>query len=337
MNNEDEHITEELPHVASIQELARMDEARFKHNLESIIQESEDMRLRRMKQHRTRSFIAMNLGILSVLIGVSLFGWFFLINADVVTALVCFFASLIPPILLNIWAAGAVKGYLKEHKNVFMPKLANALNGLTFHPSRGVSSSFLGKVGVVPKHDRYEAEDCFMGTYKGVKVIFSEARLFVKSHKREPIFDGIFVLLEIPSDVIEGHTIITADKELVKQSQKQRWSKLQRVFVSVSNPAWDRFQIFSNKPDVAELMVGERLLKELSEASEIFNNSPLSAVLFGKKYVFMMIPHAEDMFEASNLFVPVATNQHALKCKKEIEQILEIIDVFDLYKPMGTA
>ena len=62
-----------------------------------------------------------------------------------------------------------------------------------------------------------------------------------------------------------------------------------------------------------------------AEAAAIFNNAALTAVLFGKKYVFMMIPNDKDMFEASDLFVPVTTNQHALNCKKEIEQILEII------------
>ena len=43
------------------------------------------------------------------------------------------------------------------------------------------------------------------------------------------------------------------------------------------------------------------------------------------------------MFEASNMYVPVATKQHALQCKKEIEQILEIIDLFELYKTDSKA
>ena len=74
------------------------------------------------------------------------------------------------------------------------------------------------------------------------------------------------------------------------------------------------------------------LLKELYEASVVFDEAELSAAFFGGKYVFLMIPYKGDMFEASNMHVPVATKQHAMHCKKEIEQILEIIDVFDLYK-----
>ncbi len=48
----------------------------------------------------------------------------------------------------------------------------------------------------------------------------------------------------------------------------------------------------------------------------------------------MMIPYDKDMFEASSLFVPVTTKKQAMQCKREIEQLLEIVDVFDLYKPV---
>ena len=45
-----------------------------------------------------------------------------------------------------------------------------------------------------------------------------------------------------------------------------------------------------------------------------------------------MIPFEGNLFEASGIHVPVATKQHTLECKKEIDQILEIIDVIDLYQ-----
>ena len=58
------------------------------------------------------------------------------------------------------------------------------------------------------------------------------------------------------------------------------------------------------------------MIKELAEAGAIFKNAPISAVMFRGKYVFLAIPYEEDMFEASNIYVPVATKQHALHCKK---------------------
>lgn len=315
-------------------ELDRVDDARFSRELEALIKESEDMRLHRMKQMRTRGFVAMNASIFFLFIGISAFGWFFLMEGDVAKGIAAVIISMAPSIFLYKWSGFPLKNYQREHKEVFMPKLAKAINGLSFHPKRGVGSKILSKLAVIPAFDRYEAEDCFMGTYKGVKVIFSEARLYSKTHKSGLVFDGIFVLLEIADEVIDGHTIITANDKMVKAYSKTRWKTMQQVFIAPSDPKWDKFTIYSTKPESAELIVGDRLLKELSEAAEIFDNAELTAVLFGKKYIFMMIPNDQDMFEASDIHVPVTTQQHATKCKKEIEQILEIVDVFDLYEPV---
>ncbi len=318
-------------------DLNRVSENRFTKEMEFLIKEGEEMRIKRMMQHRMRSFVSMNVSILCGIIGIGGFGWFFLMEGQIGPAFAILALSFIPMIFMNFfWSGQPLKTYVREHKTVFMPKLAKALNGLQFHPKRGVSAKMIGKLAVVPAHDRYEAEDCFMGTYKGVKVIFSEARLYSKAQKDGTVFDGIFVLLENNEEVFDGHTIITASHKMVKAYSQTRWKTMNPVHVSVSNPDWDKFTIYSTKPESAELMVGEKLLKELAEASDVFDKSPLTAVLFGKKYVFMMIPYDKDMFEASSLFVPVATTKQAMQSKKEIEQLLEIIDVFDLYQPVQT-
>ena len=315
-------------------EINRVEDAHFKKALDNVIAESEDIRLRRMKQHRTRSFIALNMNILFALIGVTASGWFFLMRADLLLSFLSLIVSLVPSVFFNIWTNSPLKTYKREHKTVFMPKLAKALNGLHFHPERGVSAKIIEKLAVIPAHDEYLAEDCFMGRYKGVKVIFSEARLFAKKRHDKPVFSGIFVLLETPEAVIDGHTIVTANQKMVKAYAGTRWKTMTEVSIPVSDPDWDKFTVYSTKPEAAELMIGERFLKELAEAGKIFDNAQLTAVLFRKKYVFLMIPYAQDMFEASNLFVPVTTKTQAMKCKKEIEQLLEIVDIFDLYQPV---
>lgn len=331
----EENTEIELPPVK--EEINRVDDTRFKKNLEVVIKESEEIRLKRMRQHRTRGFIAINMSILFVLAGSAASGYYFLMEAELFIAAGALASSFIPVLLIHYWAGRPIKAYLREHKTIFMPKLAKALNGLAYHPSRGVSSKIINKLAVIPAYDEYKAEDCFMGKYKGVKVLFSEARLYAKKRRDEPLFHGLFVLLEAPAEAIEGHTIITSNLRMMKAYKTTRWKSLQQVHISVSDPAWDKFHVFSNKPEAAELMVGDRLLKELSEAGTIFDDAELTAVLFGKKYVFLMIPYEHDMFEASNLFVPVTTKSQAMKCKKEIEQLLEIIDVFDLYRPVETA
>ncbi|MCF8495823.1 MAG: DUF3137 domain-containing protein [Alphaproteobacteria bacterium] len=318
-------------------DIQKRDDLQFQAKIDSLIREGEDMRLKYMRRAYGRTKFKTIVGILSALVGGAAFGWLFLMQGRLAPALLSILASFALPIFLGWWASLPPKAYLRDYKRLFMPRIAEALGGLTFHPARGISSAILGKTGIMPPHDIYKAEDCFMGVHKGVKVMLSEARLWKKSRRAPPVFQGLLILLEIPSAAIEGHTIITADETMVHRWEKTRWKKLQRVQATFDSPLVTRFQIFSDHPESASLLIGDRLLKELGEAADVFGKSPLTAVLFRGKYIFLSIPYAEDMFEPSSIFHPVATKQHTLRCRHEIERIMEIIDIFELYNPGRAA
>lgn len=311
--------------------LSRVEDRQFSAQVQSVIQKAEAHRMHFMQRHQQREMMTANLSLLAMFIAGCGFGWFFLVEADLLRALICMVLAIFLPLGLQFWSGSVLKDYIEDYKRNFMPQMARALGGMKFYPKRGISAKILPKTGIIPPYTHYDAEDCFMGTYKGTKVLFSEAHLYGKN-KNKLIFDGIFVMIEVTHNIFEGHTIITADQNMVKNYARTRWKKLSPVQVNVSDPSWARFEIFSDNPDGAQLLVGEKLLKELAEASDVFNNAPLTAVLFHGKYIFMAIPYEKDMFEASSIYTPVATERHALDCKKEIEQILEIIDVFDIYQ-----
>lgn len=335
--SEDTPPAEDLPATppAPAEEVSRERDQEFANKMDALIADAESMRLNFMKRHRTRGHIVTTVGLISIVIGASGFGWYLLMDGDILRAIVSMLVAIAIPALLYSWSNGILRAYERSYKREFLPRLASALGGFKFHPSRGISAKIISKTGIVPAHDIYTAEDCFMGKYKGVKVLFSEARLLSKAKKHEPIFDGVFVLLEIPTAVIEGHTIVTADQGMVRRWRSTRWKKLREVSIKSGNADWDRFSIFSDNPEGAQLIIGEKVLKELAEAADVFDKAALSAAFFRGKFIFMMIPYLGDMFEASNIHLPVATKQHAMQCKREVEQILEIIDVFELYQPMA--
>ena len=322
--------------ITDLAAIHRVDESRFTAAMDEVVKESENMRLRYMRQHGSRAFLTMSFGLALALAGACGFGWYFLVEMNLAMAALCMVPALLVPFLMHSWSEAPIKHYIRDYKKIFMPKMAAALGVFKFYPSRGIPRDVIGKTGVVPAHDYYKAEDCFMGSYKGAKVIFSEASLR-SGRSTEPVFHGLFVMLETPNKVFEGHTIVTADRAMAKRSASTRWSRLSQVHVKVSNPELERFVVFSDKPEDAMLLVGDKLLKELSDAAEIFGKADLTAVFFRGKYVFMMIPHKGDMFEPSSMFMPVSTKQHAVQCKREIERILEIIDIFDIYKASATA
>ena len=327
-------ITVGAPEADDVQ---KRDDVKFRSQIDAVIRDAEDLRMGYMKRQKTRKTITAFISVLSVLAGAFGFGFFFLMNSILFTGILCIIASFILPLLLPLWVKLPAAAYKRAYKRDFLPKMARALGGLSYHPARGISEKIVRKTGVLPAFDTYRAEDCFMGKYKGVKVLMSEARLHKKSIKT-PVFDGVFVLMDIPAAIIEGHTIITADITAAAQYEQTRWRSLSRVSISLADTQAaqaNRFAVYSDAPEAAGLMVGERLLKELAETSTVFKDSALSCVLFNKKYIFMAIPYAGDMFEPSDITEPVATKEHTETTKAEIDKLLEIIDVFELYDTAG--
>lgn len=322
-------MTQEKPAFDPVE---RVNDALFEAEIDKLIAFAEDLRIDLMRKHRGRNGLAAASFILFILLGSTGFGYFLFFEGRIDIAVMCVMLSIAIPFMLHIWSEKPLLEYKTEYKQKFMPKLAKLLGGLKFYTARGIGRQILSKTGVLPKFETYKAEDCFMGVYKGVKVIFSEARLYKGQRQVDPLFDGIFVLLEAPKNVFDAHTILTSDHSMIQSYASKRWQKLQAVQMNEIPEGAENFKAYSSNPASAQLVLGEKLLKELTEASQIFNKAPITTVLFRKKFIFMMIPYAHDMFEASSIHIPVKTKQHAQQCRNEINQILEIIDVFDIFK-----
>jgi hypothetical protein len=304
------------------------EDAKFAMEVEKLIRSAEEKRVHYMKQSRNRGFLALNVGLLALIAGGGGFGWYFLMEGNLTRALSCIGLAAAVPFLLTMWAQLPRRRYAKNYKRDFMPQMAELLGRLQFHPERGINAKILPKTGIVPRYTKYVAEDCFMGRYHGVKIILSEARLW---RADALVFDGILVYLEAPPGItFPGHTIITADQRAVKSWRSNRWQKFSEVPIAHSDYA-AHFQIFATQPDKAASMISADLLKEMLEMSVLFESSPLSASFFAGNRVFLTIPHDADMFEPSHIEYPVTTHAHALRCKHEIEQILSIIDIIELY------
>lgn len=311
----------------TLEEVESVNEPKFTAEMQGLIASAEEFRLEKMRQHSGRNSLSLILGLSAVMVGSGIFGWYFLVDVHALYAFLGLAAAVLIPIKLNFWAKAPLLQYRREFKSRFMPAIAKALGGLRFHPKRGISAKTLSRTGILPPYDSYEAEDCFIGQYHGVKIIFSEARLHQKQSE-DPIFDGIFVLLELPQETFAGTTVITADHKMAKALS----SKLQTVNVKANSASAAAMHVLSNAPEHIEKLKIEPLLKELYEMVVLFDQAALSAVFFKNRYVFMMIPYDVDMFECSNVFLPVTTQSTALQCKKEIDQIMSIIDVLEIYQ-----
>ncbi len=299
----------------------------FQEKIDSLLRDSEEFRLEKMSKHRSREFMSLSVTLASIVLGAGGFAWYLLIMGNIWMALLCMIVAAAPHFFMSGWVRQPIREYKKEYKGKFMGRLADALGGFRFSPNKGISKKVLGRTAIVPSHELYKPEDCFYGNYKGAKVTISEARLTSKRKKGQYAFDGIFVLIELGSKMFEGHSVITADAELAKRLA----SKL-KVLPPTNSPFARNFTIMSTLPEKATTLQDDRLLKELSETVNLFDKAQLSAAFFAEKYIFVMIPYDHDMFEASDLYVPITTSDTALRSKQEIEQILSIIDIIDIYQ-----
>lgn len=308
-------------------EIRNVDDHIYHEKIEHLLKDAEKYRLEKMGENRSREFTSMTVTLSSVVLGAGGFAWYLLVMGNIWLALLCMLVAVVPPIMLSGWVRKPVQEYKKNYKATFMPQLADALGGLKYYPKRGIGRKILSKTGVVPAHGKYMAEDCFSGKYKGAKIIFSEARLTHPKKSNDLVFDGIFVLIEIDHTVFHGHSIITADGDLAKRLSKKL------TLLPPGNSAFSRhFSILTNDDKNKTNLENDKLLKELSETATLFGDAKLSAVFFNGKYIFMAIPAKEDMFEASDVYVPISTNESAMRCKEEVQKILSIIDIIDVYE-----
>lgn len=305
----------------------------FNAEMQSILRQAEDIRLKKMRDYQLRGFVFTTVSLISVTAGCAGFGWALFMEADLIRGVFALLAGFILPFLTNIWAKQPLKSYQEQYKKALMPALARSMGNLRFYPERGISEKVAKASGLLPAYHHYQAEDAFMGKYKGVKLMLSEARLRNKSTGHF-VFDGIFVLLEIPKE-FEGHTIFTYDRNAIQMHRKTRWKTFEEIPHSHLNQQTNMdissFSIFSTAPlQIAQDLTEDSFKKEISEMRDLFDKAPISAAFFRKKYLFIMIPNEHDMFEPSSLHVPITSQQDALKCKKEIEQILSVIDALHI-------
>lgn len=296
----------------------------FSQKLSDLTSRAEDFRMENMRRYNTRTMMALILGMISLVAGASGFGWFFLMEGNLWKALASIAAAFILPLILQYWAGGPIRAYRRNFKAQFMPVFAKALGNLHFHPKRGISETIIRKSGILPAFDRYQAEDGFIGQSEGVKLIMSEARLFKGG---DLVFEGMFALVEVPGAPFEGTTILTANPAL-KQALMRNLNPC-----PVQNPEYAaRLAVFTSNSNPPPVASDERLLKEYYEMSLAFENSPLSAIFWNKRFIFTAIPHEGNMFECSNMFVPITTSTTAKQCRREVEQLLSIMDILKLYK-----
>lgn len=314
-----------------IEDLRDLHDDRFAADVDRIIREAEHIRLSRSKKLSERNKTGISIGIsLMVLLSMS-FLWILTLSTLPVFLAFIFLAMIFAvPYPLYRWTVKPIKEYRDEYKARFLPKLAKLLGNMQFHPQGGISMKAIYKSGVIPPHDKYVAEDSFSGRYKDTKILLSEARLYSKKSS-QPFFTGIFVLLHANKKKFKGHTIITSDDRMVSKWREGRWKKLFDVNIR-KDINCGQFRCFATNVEEGIGLADADMMELMINLSNLFEDSRLTASFYGGNQVFMMIPYTGDMFEPGDIYVPISRQKDMMKHKKEIEKLISVIDVLDVYE-----
>lgn len=290
--------------------------------LKEILEHAEDARVQFMRDYRTRQNLTLTVIVLCALVGTLGFAWLFLMQADLLKAILVAVCSAIPAGLAAFWKNAPLKSYRDHYKNNILPTIAANLGKLKYVRNGGIPEKVLSKTKIIPQYATYESEDCFRGTYKNTKILFSEARLL--DSRGDYVFDGVFVMLELSSRALKGVSVLTSHPKVASKLGRQ----LKKIDLSDNAFAMD-ISAFTSHAQNEEVLTNPALIKELHEMIDLFDKAPCTLSFFGNRYVFAMIPYSVDMFEPSNIEFPIASSSSIKRCAAEIKQIQSIIDLLE--------
>lgn len=87
-----------------LEELKKIYHVAFTAEVKALVRDAENTRLRYMQKRQNRGFITLTIGLISGLAGASAFGWYFLMNGDLLKGAGYAALSVLPYLLPHKWA-----------------------------------------------------------------------------------------------------------------------------------------------------------------------------------------------------------------------------------------
>ncbi len=238
--------------------------------------------------------------------------------------------------LLYRWVTKPRREYAKSYKKEILPKIAKLFGDFRYNIKGKAPMNLMLPSKIVPRHDRYKSEDYFTGEYKGIQIEFSEIDLAVRRRRKnrtsyQTVFKGLAVLLDTRHKRFFGHTLIDQNKSKISEWFKERSSTLQRA--EMVDPEFEAiFDVYTNDQVEARYLIDPIMIERLKGLYDEYDGEKMAAAFYDNK-MLILIASKHNHFEPSNIYVPAISPDSILNMKKEIGEILSIVDKLSLYDP----
>ncbi len=237
---------------------------------------------------------------------------------------------------LYTWVTSPRRQYAKAYKERILPEIAKLFGNFTYDMDGQIPLHHMQKSKILPRHDKYESEDYFIGQYKGVNIQFSEVDFKQKRRSKNrtyyvSVYKGLAILLDMQTKKFYGHTMLERDKGKVSEWFKERSSKLKRA--NLVDPEFEKmFDVYTNDQVEARYLIDPVMIEKIKGLQEEYDGESLTAAFYDSK-MLVLIQSPHNYFEPAELEVPASDPRSIISMKREIGQVLSLIDRLSLYDP----
>ena len=236
------------------------------------------------------------------------------------------------------WVTKPRREYAKAYKQEVLPEIAKLFGNFMYMLDGRIALDKMKPSKILPHHDRYDSEDYFTGSYKDVNIEFSEVDFKQKRRNKNrtyyvSVFKGLAILLDMKSKKFYGHTILDRNKSKLSEWFKEKSSKLKRA--NLVDPKFEGiYDVYTNDQVEARYLVDPVMMEHFTGLNEQYDGKSLMASFYDSK-LLILIESPHNYFEPADLEIPATDPRSILSMKKEIEEILSLIDRLSLYDPMA--
>jgi len=294
------------------------------------LQVLDDIRLDKHKVFKFRKKVAVTVAALITPICGYIDYWLIMLqrgNGDTAAGITAVFLG-----LLWAWVTSPKRQYAKAYKTKVLPDIVSAFGDFTYDLKGKISMGMMKPSKIIPRHTSYKSEDLFKGNYRGVGIKFAEILLTKKRDKSTVIvFKGLAILLTHGARKFHGHTIITRD-----QTKLGAWFSSQTKGLKRANMVdleFERlFDVYTNDQTEARYLIDPLIIESLKALYGEYTGKKMMAAFY-QEQVLIMIESSKNHFEPAAIDIPATDENELLAMKREIEQILSIVDRLSLYDP----
>lgn len=239
--------------------------------------------------------------------------------------------------LLYGWVTQPKRQYVKIYKEAIMPRIATLFGNFTYFLNGNIPAHILQTSKIAPRFDRYQGEDYFEGEYKGTGVSFSEIVL-KRRHKDSKgrtryrqVFKGLAILVSLKDKAFYGHTVVDKNTGRIGEFIKEKSASMQRA--DLVDPEFESvFDVYTTDQVEARYLLDPAMMERFKGLQTHYDGEEIKAAFFDRS-LLVLIRSNYNYFEPEGVEVPATDLRSLIQMKREIEQVLSLVDRLRLYDP----